>query len=168
MFQTKNDLPEKTRRDCVALLQQRLADGIDLMHQAKQAHWNVKGANFIALHELFDKIHEETENCVDLLAERIAQLGGIAEGTCKAVAKKTSLPEYPLVISDGPDHVDALSNSLAQFAKSIREAIDEASNLDDLGTADIFTEISRTVDKNLWFVEAHLPVPKAGAARGAA
>ncbi len=160
MFTTKNDLPEKTREDVTNLLQKRLADSIDLMQQAKHAHWNVKGMNFIALHELFDKIHEGVEECGDLLAERITQLGGIAEGTCKIVARISSLPDYPMAITEGRDHAEALSNSLAAFGKSIRQAIEQTTKWNDAGTADILTEISRAADKNLWFVEAHLSAGK--------
>lgn len=155
MHKTRNDVPEKVRGQMVAVLQERLADAIDLQGQAKQAHWNVKGPSFIALHELFDKIAEDSEEYVDLLAERIAQFGGTAEGTIRMAAKKTQLPEYPLAITSGKDHVVALSSSLAYFGELIRKAINQATEVGDAGTADLFTEISRGVDKQLWFVEAH-------------
>src|SRR5271154_717851 len=112
MYPTKNDLPEENRGGIVELVQHRLADSIDMMLQAKQAHWNVKGPNFIALHELFDKVSEEIEEYVDLLAERIVQLGGFAEGTVYAAGKRTALKQYPLSISSGKEHVTALSNAL--------------------------------------------------------
>jgi starvation-inducible DNA-binding protein len=156
MFKTKNDLSEATRVKAVELLNARLADAIDLQTQTKQAHWNVKGPNFIALHELFDKINEDVEDYVDLIAERAVQLGGIAEGTARMAAKRSSLGEYPAKTVDGRAHVDALSSVLAAFGKAARKAINEANDLDDLDTADIFTEISRGIDKWLWFVEAHL------------
>ena len=165
MFQTKNSLPEKIRQNAINLLQSRVAEGIDLIQQAKHAHWNVKGPNFIALHELFDKVHEEVESSVDLLAERIAQFGGIAEGTCKAAAKRSELPDYPLTTTEGDEHVEALSRSLASFGESIREGIEQATQWKDAGTADILTEVSRTIDKNLWFVEAHQPSQSRGEAR---
>ena len=155
MYSTKNNIPEQLRTKIIPLLQDRLADSVDLMTQAKQAHWNVKGPSFIALHELFDKIAEDTEEYVDLIAERIVQLGGIAEGTARVVAKRSSLPEYPLNIANGQDHVAALSQALASFGESVRKAIDQSSELKDADAADIFTEISRGVDKYLWFVEAH-------------
>lgn len=155
MYTTKNSFPEKSRVQVVSLLQQQLADAIDLMLQAKQAHWNVKGPSFIALHELFDKISEETEEYVDLIAERIVQYGGMAEGTVRVSAKRSRLPEYPLNIAQGREHVQALSQALANFGESVRNAIDQADELGDKDTADIFTEISRGVDKYLWFVEAH-------------
>lgn len=163
MFYTKNDLSLKTRQNAILLLQARLSDGIDLMGHAKQAHWSVKGAGFFSLHKLFDRIHEEVEGSCDTLAERIAQLGGSAEGTARSVAQRTSLPEYPLSITDGHDHLEALSNSLASFGRSIRQGIAQATEWQDLGTADIFTEISRTIDKNLWFVESHFSAEKAKA-----
>src|SRR3954470_14012513 len=107
MFETKNDLPQATRTRAVQLLNARLADCIDLQTQAKQAHWNVKGPNFIALHKLFDEINEDVDNYVDEIAERAVQLGGVAEGTARMVAKRSSLPEYPLTATDGRSHVEA-------------------------------------------------------------
>ena len=156
MFKTKNDLSEATRVKAIELLNARLADCKDLQTQTKQAHWNVKGPHFIGLHELFDKINEDVEDYVDEIAERAVQLGGVAEGTARVVAKRSSLPEYPLNAADGHSHVEALSTALAAFAKSARQAIDQANELRDLDTADLFTEVSRGVDKWLWFVEAHL------------
>ncbi len=157
MHRTKNDLPQKARTKVIATLGDRLADATDLMLQTKQAHWNVKGPNFIALHELFDKINESSEEWVDLIAERIVQLGGTAEGTVQATAKRTSLPPYSLSIVDGEDHVEALSSALAAFGKKVRAAIDKTGKAGDADTADLFTEVSRDVDKYLWFVEAHAP-----------
>src|SRR5438132_12146012 len=110
MYPTKNDLPETTRRPMIDLCNARLADAIDLQTQTKQAHWNVKGPNFIALHELFDKINEEVEDYVDDIAERAVQLGGVAEGTARMVAKRSSLREYPANAVDGHSHVEALSS----------------------------------------------------------
>jgi starvation-inducible DNA-binding protein len=156
MFKTKNDLPETARVKVIELLNARLADCKDLQTQTKQAHWNVKGPNFIGLHELFDKINEEIDEYVDEIAERAVQLGGVAEGTARVVAKRSTLPEYPLNIADGRAHVDALSSALAAFGKVARKAIDESNDLGDLDTADLFTEVSRGIDKWLWFVEAHL------------
>ena len=118
MHQTKNDISLETRTKVVALLNARLADAIDLTLQGKQAHWNVKGPQFIALHELFDKVVESAEDWVDDLAERVVALGGVAEGTVGAVGKKTTLAAYPIDISDGPEHVDALSSALAKFGTS--------------------------------------------------
>lgn len=156
MFKTKNDLPEATRVRVSELLNARLADCIDLQTQTKHAHWNVKGPNFAALHELFDKINGAVEEYADNIAERAVQLGGFAEGTARMVAKRSSLPEYPASAVDGRSHVEALSTALAMFAKAARTAIEQANELGDLDTADLFTEVSRGIDKWLWFVEAHL------------
>jgi starvation-inducible DNA-binding protein len=155
MHKTKNDLPENTRAAVIAILNARLADAVDLMHQAKQAHWNVKGPSFIALHKLFDEIVDAVEEYMDLIAERVVQLGGVAEGTIQAAGKRSALKEYPLELSAEREHVEALSSSLAMFGKSVRQAIDQTDELGDCDTADLFTEISRGVDKYLWFVEAH-------------
>ena len=156
MHKTKNDLAEKTRKEVAAILNAHLADSVDLMHQAKQAHWNVKGSGFIALHKLFDEIVDEAEEYMDLIAERVVQLGATAEGTVRVAAKHSTLKEYPLDITAERDHVEALSAALAGFGKGVRRAIDQADELGDKDTADLFTEISRGVDKYLWFVEAHL------------
>src|SRR5437667_5060976 len=146
MNPTQNDLAEATRAKVIALCNERLADAIDLQTQCKYAHWNVKGPNFIALHELFDKINEQVE----------VQLGGVAEGTARMVAKRSSLSEYPVNTVDRRSHLEALSSALAAFGTAARKGIDQANELGDLDTADLFTEVSRGIDKWLWFVEAHL------------
>ena len=155
-FRTKNSLPQSIRTQSVELLNRNLALAIDLERQAKQAHWNVKGPNFIALHELFDKVAESAGEFTDLLAERATALGGTAEGRLHAVVESSSLPRYPSDIVSEREHVDALSTALAAFGKSAREAIEEAERFEDADTADVFTEISRETDKQLWLVEAHL------------
>ena len=156
LYPTKNSLPEDVRSQVVPLLNQRLAECIDLQSQCKQAHWNVKGPSFIGLHELFDQINEAIEGYVDLIAERVVQLGGIAEGTAAVVATRTSLLEYPLTLRTGPEHVAALSDVLAQFGRAARIGIEEMNDLQDADSSDLLTEISRGIDKWLWFVEAHL------------
>src|SRR4030095_11515388 len=166
LYATKTPLPAEPRAQSVELLNNRPADCIDLQSQCKQAHWNVKGPHFIGLHKLFDEIYEATEEYVDLIAERIVHLGGIAEGTGRIVAERSSLAEYPLVLASGEDHVNALSDVLAQFSGKAREAIDELDDLGDPDSMDILTEVSRGIDKWLWFVEAHQqtrPVSKASA-----
>ena len=155
MFKTKNDLSEGVRAKAIKLLNERLADCVDLQTQTKHAHWNVKGPNFIALHELFDEVNAAVEDYVDDIAERAVQLGGVAEGTARVAAQKSSLAEYPATAVDGRSHVEALSSALAVFGKLARKAIDEANEFGDLDTADLFTEVSRGIDKWLWFVEAH-------------
>jgi starvation-inducible DNA-binding protein len=156
MHSTRIDLSPKTRAKVIALLNARLADAIDLQLQAKQAHWNVKGPQFIALHELFDTLAGELGGHVDEMAERITALGGVAEGTVQAVAGRSKLDAYPLDISDGRAHLDALAAAFARFAKSARKAIDESGKAGDADTSDLFTGISRGTDKALWLLEAHL------------
>ncbi len=156
MYDTKNDLPERTRTKVAKLLNERLADAIDLGAQTKHAHWNVKGPNFIALHELFDKVAETVEDHIDDLAERITSLGGTAHGTIASAARNSSLDPYPEDITEGVQHLEALSAALAKFGKNIRKGIDQSNKLDDADTADLFTGISRDIDKYLWFLEAHL------------
>ena len=155
MHNTKIDLPTETREKLVETLNDRLADALDLKSQAKQAHWNVKGIHFFQLHELFDQVSTEVEGFMDLIAERATTLGGTALGTVRVAAGKSTLSEYPLEITDGRDHVDALSTALADFGQRVREDIDQTGELGDQGTADLFTEVSRGIDKLLWFVEAH-------------
>ncbi len=156
MYKTKIDLSEKTRRNVNVMLNERLADAIDLQSQVKQAHWNVKGPNFIALHELFDKISDVLLEQIDTIAERITSLGGTAEGTVAVAARRSKLKNYPLSITAGKDHLYYLSTQIAQFGKAIRAAIDEAEKLGDKDSADLFTQLSRELDKYLWFIEAHL------------
>jgi starvation-inducible DNA-binding protein len=153
---TQNTLRKPIRRAMIDLLNQQLADVLDLSLQAKQAHWNVKGPHFVGLHELFDKVAEELEEFIDDIAERGVELGGVALGTIQIVSKESRLPSYPLNLTSGQKHVAALSSALAMFATTTREAIDTAAKAGDADTADLFTEVSRGVDKLLWLVEAHM------------
>lgn len=155
-FASKNDLPADAREKAVALLNQHLADTTDLYSQTKQAHWNVKGAQFYQLHLLFDTLAGEVEAYIDLIAERATALGGSAHGTVRMAASASRLPEYPLDAVEGRQHLEALSARYAELAKSSRAAIDTATSLGDADTADLFTEVSRGLDKSLWFLEAHL------------
>jgi starvation-inducible DNA-binding protein len=156
MYNTRNDLPARLRGKLETLLNARLADALDLESASKQAHWNVKGAHFIALHELFDQLHGNIEQHVDTIAERISALGGTAHGTVQDVASASSLAPYPRNISGGVEHLAALAQRLADFGKKIRAAIQTADELGDADTADLFTGVSRDADKYLWFLEAHL------------
>jgi starvation-inducible DNA-binding protein len=156
MYQSKIDLSVASRTKVVTLLNERLADAIDLGAQTKHAHWNVKGPNFIALHELFDKVAENVEEHIDELAERITALGGTAHGTIAHAARSSSLQPYPEEITEGPAHVRALAAALADFGAKVRQGIDSTGSYGDAGTADLLTGISRDVDKHLWFLEAHL------------
>jgi starvation-inducible DNA-binding protein len=156
MYKTKIDLPEKIRRHVIVILNERLADAIDLQSQVKQAHWNVKGPHFMALHELFDKISDAILAHIDEIAERVTSLGGTAEGTVAVAARRSKLKNYPLSITAGKDHLLYLSTQIAVFGKAVRTAIDDTAAAGDADTADLFTGISRELDKHLWFVEAHL------------
>jgi starvation-inducible DNA-binding protein len=157
MYESEYDISEQRRSELNALLNQRLASAVDLRTQMKQAHWNVKDLSFIGLHDLFDQAAEKVGSYTDLIAERIVQLGGTAEGTTRVAASRSQLEEYPLTIADGLAHVEAVARALATFGQEARNTIDEAEVLDDAGTAALFTEISRGIDKWLGFVEAHSP-----------
>jgi starvation-inducible DNA-binding protein len=155
-FSTRIDLPENDRHPLIELLNGRLADTADLYSQVKQAHWNVKGPNFFQLHQLFDQLAAEVFPFMDLIAERATALGGFAMGTVRMAAASSVLPEYPVEAVDGQRHLKALIDRYAAFTANIRKAIDIADERHDRSTADLFTEISRTADKQLWFLEAHV------------
>ena len=156
MNKTHNDLPVKIRDSVCVGLNQLLADTADLTLQSKQAHWAVRGPNFIALHKLFDDVYEHSGEWADSLAERVSALGGQPRGTLQSAASATRLEPYPVDLVADRGHVERLSLALARYGAFLRGAIDEFAKLGDLGSADLVTEISREVDKDLWFVEAHL------------
>ena len=155
-FETRNDIADASREELVQLLNARLADTFDLYSQLKQAHWNVKGSDFIQLHLLFDQVAEGVLEYVDMIAERATALGGLALGTARMAAGATTLDEYPLDAVEGMETVRVVADRLAVYGGSVRKAIDEALELNDQDTADLFIEVSRAIDKHLWFVEAHL------------
>jgi len=157
LFDTRNDLDEATREKLVTLLNARLADTFDLYSQLKQAHWSVRGSDFIQLHELYDTVAESVLEFVDEIAERATALGGLATGTVRMAAEASSLDEYPLDAIAGDETVQVVADRLATYGAAVREAIDVTdSELGDIDTSDLFTEISRSIDKHLWFVEAHV------------
>jgi len=156
---TKIDIADNTRAAMIDVLNARLADAVDLASQMKQAHWNVKGPAFIALHELFDAVHDAVRGHVDDIAERITALGGTARGTAAVAAAASALPPYPLDIHAGGEHVEAASTALAAFGRNVRAAIAEAAEIGDADTEDLFVGVSRDIDKNLWLVEAHAQAP---------
>jgi starvation-inducible DNA-binding protein len=156
MFSTRNDLAREVRGKMISLLNQQLADTFDLYSQAKQAHWNVKGAQFFSLHELFDKLAAELAAYVDLIAERATALGGLAQGTVRMSAANSQLSECELDATDSLPIVEALAERYAALAGSTRQAIESAEGQGDADTADLLTEVSRGLDKSLWFLEAHL------------
>lgn len=155
-YETRIDIPESDRKALIDLLNARLADAFDLYSHAKQAHWNVKGTDFFQLHELFDELADALREHVDMIAERATALGGTALGTARMSASSSALAEYPADISDGRAHTEALADRYAVFAASVRAAAGEAEELGDMDTNDLFVEVSRTIDKHLWFLEAHL------------
>jgi starvation-inducible DNA-binding protein len=155
-FSTRVEIPAKDRTAIIAVLNQQLADTSDLYSQAKQAHWSLKGPDFIQLHELFDKLAEPLTDAIDDLAERITALGGTAIGTARQVAKVSRLPEYDFAVVEGMKVVETLADRFAHVANTTRKAIDLATDHKDAGTADLFTGLSRSLDKSLWFLEAHL------------
>ena len=155
-FSTKNDLSAEIREKAVALLNQQLADTFDLYSQIKQAHWNVKGMQFIQLHLLFDQLAGEVLEYVDTIAERATALGGMALGTTRMAASASRLPDFPTEGLGSRQAVEQLSARYAALAKTTRAGIDAADEFGDLDTADVFTEVSRGLDKGLWFLEAHI------------
>ena len=154
-MQTRNSLPEKARLEVAALLQSALADSIGLMMQARQTHSNVKGPNFTALHELFHKVLVGSEKYVDVIAGRMVQLGGIAQESVRATAKKSRLPDHTLDISSSRNQVTELARMIAFYGRQIRETIENSHRPKDADKADTFTAVSRGADRNLCFVEAH-------------
>jgi starvation-inducible DNA-binding protein len=156
MFDTRIDIEQDAREELVRILNQHLADAFALFSHAKQAHWNVKGMDFIQLHELFDELAEEVLGYVDMIAERITALGGTALGTVQMASGVTGLEDLPAEMAGGEAFVEAIADRFAKHAEGVREAIDTADQLGDMGTSDLFTEIVRGLDKSLYFLEAHL------------
>jgi starvation-inducible DNA-binding protein len=155
-YKTSIDLDAETREQMISLLNQQLADTFDLYSQTKQAHWNVKGQQFFQLHELFDQLATSLLGHVDTIAERATALGGTALGTARMSAASSRLPEYPSTVSGSMESVETLTERYASLATTSREAIEKADKLGDIDTSDVFTEVSRDLDKSLWFLEAHL------------
>lgn len=156
MYVTKNSLPEKDRIELVALLNKSLASTNDLYAQLKQAHWNSKGPEFIAMHKLFDELAEKIEDQVDIVAERITSLGGTALGTIQATVKNSALRVYPTDIFMMKDHVNHLVHNIAILSELSRKNIRLAEELSDFGTSDLYITLVRLLDKSLWFLEAHI------------
>ncbi|MFC4450773.1 DNA starvation/stationary phase protection protein Dps [Halorussus aquaticus] len=155
-FRTAVGLPDETRRAVVGMLNQSLADTTDLMTQSKFAHWNVKGMNFYQLHLLFDEIAETFEDHADVVAERATALGGEATGTARTAAANSRIPEIPPDVTTGAEYVAALVERVGIHANNLRREIELAVEHGDEDTADMYTELSREVDEQLYFLEAHL------------
>ncbi len=156
MYSTRNDISESTRSKVIELLNERLADSIALFNSLKHAHWNVRGPSFVEHHELFDSIATEAATWSDDVAERAVQLGGVADGNLERVAKHAKIRALSEKSFIGLELVAAVADHLASYGKNIRGAIDRADDIGDKDTADLFTGISRAVDKQLWFLEVHL------------
>ena len=155
MFNTSVNIPQEERINVINILNQDLADTLDLYSQTKQAHWNVKGSDFIQLHEFFDRIAEMIFPYIDKLAERVMALGGTALGTARMSAENSDLDEFPL-INDGMQVVEALAERYAIVANYSREGIDKTEGLGDMASSDLLIEYVRSLDKALWFLEAHI------------
>ena len=155
-FDTKIDIAAEDREQLITLLNQQMADNADLYSQTKQAHWNVKGIHFLQLHELFDEVAETIQGFTDDLAERVTALGGYATGTVRMAAANSNLPEYPVDATEGDEHLEVVRDRWAAYAESTRDASRRAAELNDPTTEDLFIEISRAVDKSLYFIESHL------------
>jgi len=155
-FHTRVDVPAVTRAAMGVILNARLADYLDLERQAKQAHWNIRGARFQQLHDLFDETAALAVGWSDEIAERAGQLGVSAEGTVQAVAERSHLPKAPLVVDHADEWVHVVAEALAGCANAARADIEQASAADDAITADLLTRITGATDKQLWFVESHL------------
>lgn len=156
MHTTKNSLPEKDRIEIVAILNKSLASTNDLYAQLKQAHWNIKGPEFIAMHKLLDELAQEIENQVDIIAERITSLGGTALGTIQATGENSALRLYPTDIFMIKDHVEHLTHNIAILEELSRSHIKLAEELGDFGTSDLYITLVRLLDKSLWFLEAYI------------
>jgi len=152
---TNNYLASNIRALSGGLLNALLADSIDLALLTKQAHWNLKGPTFVALHEMLDGFRNEIDSHVDTIAERIVQLGDMALGTAQVVASATRLPPYPTDIAASTDHLAALIDRYGTISDSVRRGINEVANAGDASTADILTGYSRFLEKSLWFIDAH-------------
>lgn len=155
MHYTHNTLSENIRAQSVELLNRHLAAAIDLHSQVKQAHWNVRGSAFSAVHELFDNAAVEVETYSDLIAERAAALGGTAYGTVHMAAERSFLLPYPLGVAEAGQHIFAVSQAVSAFGQSAREAIGLSSTYGDPATADLFTQVTRGIDRQLWLIESH-------------
>ena len=159
LHKTNNDTKNNAKAVSMEVLQARMADGIDLALVTKQAHWNLKGPQFIGIHLMLDGFRDEIDEWVDMMAERITQLGGTARGTVQEVNRETKLKPYPTDIYAIADHLHALIERYSATANAIRQNIDDTDDAGDAGTADLLTEVSRGLDKQLWFLEAHTQEP---------
>ncbi|MGI4748524.1 MAG: DNA starvation/stationary phase protection protein Dps [Janthinobacterium lividum] len=156
---TRTKLESNARTVAIEVLNKRLADGIDLSLITKQAHWNLKGPQFIGVHLMLDGFRTEQDDLNDKMAERITALGGTAFGTTQVITKDSQLAPYPTDIYKVADHLAALIDRYSVFGNAVRQNIDDTDEAGDADTADLLTEVSRAIDKQLWFLEAHVQEP---------
>ena len=158
MNKTRNTLPPAVREEAIIVLNHTVADLFDLFARIKQAHWNVRGTTFIGLHKLLDEFAERTLNHIDLAAERATALGGIVEGTLRESVEHSQLKkkEEPSSISGMSDWIHALADFHAEAGEQVRKGIKKLTDEDDFGTADLLTDVLRTLDLQLWLLEAHI------------
>ena len=155
-WSTRNDLGDNAKESSINTLQALLVDSVDLYNATRQAHWNLKGSNFIGLHEMLDGFYNDLNLSTDLLAERAVMLGGIPDTTTQTLAGTTRLPPYPAELLNSIGHLRELADRYAQVGKALRQSIDETDDAGDADTSDLLTEVSRALDKKLWMIEAHL------------
>lgn len=156
MRETRNSLKGNARAKSIVLLGTMVIHALDLERHAKQAHWNLRGPTFIALHELFDKVADEARGYADESAERLVALGGEADGRPASIANRSTLKPYPEKLESERAHVERVADALATFGELARAGIEETAGWGDQGTSDLLTGMSRELDKLLWMVEAHL------------
>ena len=156
---TRTKLDSNARSVAIDVLNKRLADGLDLALITKQAHWNLKGPQFIGVHMMLDGFRTEQDDLTDKMAERITALGGTAFGTTQDITRDSQLQPYPTNIYKIADHLAALIDRYSVYANAVRQNIDETDEAGDPDTADLLTEVSRAIDKQLWFLEAHVQEP---------
>jgi starvation-inducible DNA-binding protein len=156
MYKTRVALPEDVKAKVVEVMQERLAEALDMYSQAKFAHWNVKGENFYQLHLVFDSVAETIFPQIDQIAERLTQLGGVANGTVRQAAMVSRIPEYNVDLVAGMDHVCALADALGHYCKELREASDKIDEIGDEPTSDFFKQLVVEAEEQLYFLESHL------------
>jgi starvation-inducible DNA-binding protein len=156
MYKTRIALPDEAKAKVVEVMQERLAEALDMYSQAKFAHWNVKGDNFYQLHLVFDSVAESIFPQIDEIAERLTQLGGVANGTVRQAAMVSKIPEYNVELIAGMEHVCALADALGHYCKELREASDKIDDIGDEPTSDFFKQLVVEAEEQLYFLESHL------------
>ncbi len=156
MYETRIALSAETKAKVVEVMQERLAEALDMYSQAKFAHWNVKGDNFYQLHLVFDSVADHVFPQIDAIAERLTQLGGVANGTVRQAAMVSKIPEYKVDLIAGMEHVAALADALGHYCAELREASDKIDEIGDEPTSDFFKQLVVEAEEQLYFLESHL------------